>query len=324
MIIKAAINDLKNGSILPVYYLKGGDQFLQSFFIQKVSESFFGDLPEEKTLMLPDDMKGKEIMDRLTMSDLFASKKLFILRNPQQLKGKAGDDLLAYCQKPNENHVLILVNDDWMNKAAFFKNLEKIIGPINTQTPYSTELNKWASYFFKERGKSVHPSVVNIMVDMAGDSVAHLNNEIEKVCIWAGDQNSISSDDIELFSGWKRERQRWEFLQALGGKNYDKAIYLGKTIITTNDTMIALIYPLTTLFQEMLFAKMKNGTFREPQGYMPLPPSVKKNISNYASDFSQEKLESALNLLGQIDKRQKTTYSTDETELLQFIGHVIG
>ena len=105
MIIKAAINDLKNGSILPIYYLKGGDQFLQSFFIQKVSESFFGDLPEKKTLMLPDDMKGKEILDRLTMSDLFASKKLFILRNPQHLKGKVGDDLLAYCQKPNENHV---------------------------------------------------------------------------------------------------------------------------------------------------------------------------------------------------------------------------
>ena len=120
--------------------------------------------------------------------------------------------------------------------------------------------SKILNYFFKERHKSAHPSVVNIMVEMAGDSVAHLRNEIEKVCLWAGDRNEITSEDIELFSGWKREHQRWEFLLALGGKDYDRTIALGKTIITSNESMISLIYSLTTLFQEMLFAKMKNGT----------------------------------------------------------------
>jgi DNA polymerase III delta subunit len=74
----------------------------------------------------------------------------------------------------------------------------------------------------------------------------------------------------------------------------------------------------------MLFAKMKNGTFGEPRGYMPIPPSVKKQIPQYAREYSQEKLECALIELGKIDKRQKTSFSTDETELIQFIGHVLG
>ena len=74
----------------------------------------------------------------------------------------------------------------------------------------------------------------------------------------------------------------------------------------------------------MLFAKMNNGTLGEPRGYMPIPPSVKKQIPKYARGFSQEKLECALDELGNIDKRQKTSYSNDETELIQFIGHVIG
>ena len=324
MKVNDAINDLKAGNISPVYFLKGNDQFLQSFFIEKLSKTFFGHEKEDKTLMLPDDMKGKEIMARLTMRDLFASKKLFVLRNPQQLKGKPGDDLFAYCESPIESHVLILINDDWMKKAAFLTKLEKIADPVVVQTPYANGMKKWANYFFKEQGKSAHSSVVNIIVEMAGDSVAHLNNEIEKVCLWTGDRNAIDSDDIEKFSGWKRERQRWEFLQALGSKDYDKAIALGKAIITSNDTMISLIYPLTTMFQEMLFAKMKNGTFGEPRGYMPIPPSVKKQIPQYAREYSQEKLECALIELGKIDKRQKTSISTDETELIQFIGHVLG
>ena len=69
---------------------------------------------------------------------------------------------------------------------------------------------------------------------------------------------------------------------------------------------------------------MKNGTFREHRGFMPIPPSVKKRIPQFTQGFSQEKLESALQLLSTIDKRQKTAFSTDETELIQFIGHVIG
>jgi len=324
MKIKEALSDLKSSQPYPVYFLKGGDQFLQSFFIEKVSKSFFQDLKEDKTLMLPDDMKGKEIIDRLTTSDLFASKKLFILRHPQQLKGKSSEDLLSYCKSPMESHVLIMIHDDWLAKTKFLTHIEKLVPTIDVQTPFAGDMKKWANYFFNERGKSAHGGVVDMIVEMAGDSVAHLNNEIEKVCLWVGDRSQINYDDLEQFSGWKRERQRWEFLLALGGKNYDKAISLGKTIITSNETMVALIYPMTTLFQEMLFSKMNQGTFESPRGYMPIPPSVKKRIPQFSRGFSKEKLEFALEQLAQIDKRQKTTYSHDETELIQFIGHVIG
>ena len=324
MKINDALNDLKAAKISPVYFLKGNDQFLQSFFIEKLSNTFFGDVKEDKTLMLPDDMKGKEIIDRLTMSDLFASKKLFILRNPQQLKGKPIIDLIQYCKAPIDNHILVLINDDWIAKSKNLNQIEKIVDFISTQTPFAQDVKKWANYFFKIKGKTVHPGVVNVMVEMAGDSLSHLNNEIEKVCIWIGNREKIETNDIEMFSGWKRERQRWEFLLALGNKDFPKAISLGKTIITSNDTMIALLYPLTTMFTEMLFVKMKNGTFTEPHGYMPIPPSVKKRIPQFSRGFTIAELESALIELCKIDKRQKTAFSNDETELIQFIGHVIG
>ena len=321
---KEAIIAARTGTINPVYFLKGNDQFLQTYFIGKISDSFFGKDPVDKTLMLPDDMNGNEIINRLSSTDLFSSKKLFVLRNPQQLKGKPNKDLLDYCQSPMDNHVLIMVNDNWLDKSAFTKKLEKILDPIKMQTPFAQDMKKWAKYFFNEEGKNVDSNVIHFLVELAGDSVAHLKNEIENLCIWAGEDDSIGIADVEMFSGWKRERQRWEFLLALGGKDFEKSVELGKTIVTTNESMISLIYPLTTLFQEMLFEKMKNGTFGKTQGYIHLPPSVKKRIPLFANGFTREELESALNQLGQIDQRQKTAYSTDETDLIQFIGHVLG
>ena len=78
MKVREALNDLKAGIVQPVYLLKGGDPFLQSFFIEHVAKTFFGTQPVDKTLMLPDDMKGKEIISQLTISDLFAGKKLWV------------------------------------------------------------------------------------------------------------------------------------------------------------------------------------------------------------------------------------------------------
>jgi len=324
MKIKGVLDTIKSGTVNPIYFLKGNDQFLQSLFVKKVSETFFGEDPVDKTLMLPDDMKGKEIVDQLTTRDLFSSNKLFVLRNPQQLKGKMADDLLTYCRSPMESHVLVMIINDWLDKSAFSKKMGRIVEPIEVRTPFGTEMRKWANYFFKEEEKKVHFNVIDFMVEMAGDSLAHLKNEIKKVCIWTGEKDTINAEDIGQFSGWQRERQRWEFLGALGSRDLDQAIALGKTIITQNETLISLLYPLTYLFQEMLFVKMNHGTFQGSRGYMPISPSVRKRIPQFSRGFTKEKLKSALTYLGEIDKRQKTAYISDETELVHFISHVIG
>ena len=324
MNIKDALNTIKSGDILPVYFLKGDDHFLQSFFIKRVSKMFFQEIPENKTLMLPDDMQGKDIIDQLTVNDLFSTKKLFILRDPQKLKGRIIDDLLNYCKSPDNNHILILIHDEWIIKSKFLTQLQKITNSIDVQTPFKTEMIKWAKFLLKQKSKKAETIVLDNLIELAGDSLGHLNNEIEKVCIWADGKDVIEKSDIEKFSGWKRERQRWEFLMALGSRDLKNSILLGKSIISSNETMIALIYPLTSMFMELLFVKYGNGTFSNPSSYIPLPPSIKKRILKFSHNFNEKELEKALEYLGTIEHRQKTTFSNDETELIQFILYVIG
>jgi len=324
MKINEAISIIKSGTLNSVYFLKGSDQFLQSFFIENISEMFFKDEKSVKTLMLPGDMSGTEIINQLTIRDLFNTKKLFILKNPQQLKGKAAQDLIYYCKKAVESNILVMTMDDWMDKTTFSKNIEKIINPIDTRTPFKNSMKKWANYFFREEGKKVESKLIEIVVDMAGDSLTHLRNEIVKVCIWSGEMDIINSDNLIQFSGWQRERQRWEFLMAIGRRDLEESIFLGKIIITENETFISLLYPLTSLFQEMLFAKINRGTFHNYSGYIPISPSVRKLIPQFSRGYTKEKLVSVLAYLGDIDKRQKTAYTSDETELLQFIAYVIG
>lgn len=319
--IKDILNELKRGVLRPLYFIKGPDYFLQNFFINYLTDTFFKDSNEDKIILLPDEMSGSEIIHRLTSQDLFSSKKLFILRSPQSIKGKANSELINFCKNPVPNHILVLVSDDWSSSATL-KKIEKVTDPIDTQTPFENEIKKWARYLFKKYEKTLDSESLDILVKNSGDSLSHLSNEIEKICISSGGRDIINLEDIKRFSGWKREHKRWEFLNALGKRNYKESIIIGKTLIENQESMISLLYPLTYMFQEILFEKIKNGTFTNHRSYVPIPPSIKNNISNFAKSFSYKEVESIIIQLGNIDKKQKTVLSIDETDLIQLISYV--
>ena len=76
--INDAIQSLEKGEINPVYYLMGEDQFLQQLFSEKLSKKLFNGESIHKTVLIPDEMSSKDILDYLTAADLFSLKKLFI------------------------------------------------------------------------------------------------------------------------------------------------------------------------------------------------------------------------------------------------------
>ena len=51
----------------------------------------------------------------------FETKKLFIIKDPQKIKGKPLAELLNYCNNPFDNHFLVLINDNFADSDSFSK-----------------------------------------------------------------------------------------------------------------------------------------------------------------------------------------------------------
>ena len=317
------LRTVQAGNIEPVYFLLGEEYYLQHLIIEQISEALFDEKKQDKTFLLPDELSNKEILDQLTQNDLFESKKLFILRNPAALRNKYREELLDYCHNPLQNHNLIIIEDDYSNKKAMTKDLKKYLDTISVRIPFPNEMKKWTRFFFKEKQLLASDNVVNALIEIAGDSIYHIANEVEKISLNVFDDAPLTLDMIYQFSGWQRDYQRWEFLQAIGLRDLGKALLLGQSLIRQGQTMLGLIYPLTSLFQELLFEKLSFGTLSVKKGYIPLPPSVVKKLPQIAKRFSKEEIEYALLLLGNIDQRLKTTNESDESLLSQFLFTVL-
>ena len=138
------------------------------------------------------------------------------------------------------------------------------------------------------------------------------------------DSNEIKSDDLIISNAWGRSRQRWELFNSIGKRDLEKSIKLSKEIIGDTETMISLIYSLTSFFQELLFAKMNNGTYSQSNSYIPLSKSIKNNIALFSKDYTRSQIEESIKTLEKIERKQKTSTSNDESDLIHFLYDAIG
>lgn len=307
-------------SLKKLYFLMGSDHYLQKFFIDKIYDKVSIENSVQKVFLMPDDISGKDIIDKLTTIDLFNSMNLFILRNPNGLRGKIRDELVDYCQNPITENILILVQDEYGAKNKMIQNLVNLINPISVSTPFPNKMEKWAKHFFRESGfNDIPKDIIHYMIEITGDSLNHLKNEIDKIATNLNSKDDLTIEKVYQFSSWKKKLKEYEFFNLLGERNLKKSLEFGRMLVSHDSTLMNLLYPMTEFFQELLFIKISRGTNLNSKRYTQLPRSVIKNIPNYASNYSSKEVISALKRLRQVDRKIKTSRIDDESAITEFL-----
>ncbi len=324
MELKTAIRQIQSGSIAPVYLLQGDDYYLQQFIVDQIESEFSAGEKLQRQLLLPDEFGSREIIDALRHTDLFSSRKIFILRNAQKIKQPYRQQLIDYCNQPIPNHCLVIIDDEFGSQKSIYRNIAKKVEAINTRKPFESELRKWAKYFFHEKQIQADREIVDTVLGIAGDSVYHIANEIEKICLGIEPGTALNMDMVSQFSGWRREHRQWEFLLAVAGRKLGQSQVLGRALLAQGISLISLVYQLSTLYSELLYLKISGGTSAPVSGYIPLPPSVRKRLGGFSKKYSYEEIDLALELLVAIDRRIKSTVTTDESELAIFLFRALG
>ncbi len=315
--------EFSSGKIKPVYLFKGPEHFLHRFLIKKIEGELDRHGSVSKTVIIPDELGKGQLMNMLNTSDLFSSKKLLILFYPQKLKGKIQKEFLSYCENPNAQHTLVIINDDFYKKTKFLSNLEKIVKPLDMRTPFNSDLKKWASVLFKEKNIYATREAITQIVHLFGDSIYHIANEIDKICIGFSGSRQITAKDIKESLIWRKSYQNWEFLDVLARKKLNDALIRGKSYLNLAPNFSIVMNVLITFFTSLYYLKISNGTFLSNIGSIPLSPYVKKRIPIGAKYYSLDELENIIHYLASLDKRLKTSSINHESAFTKFLFYAI-
>ena len=315
--------EFSSGKIKSVYLFKGPEHFLHCFLIKKIEAELNRNSSVTKTVIIPDELGKGQLMDMLNTLDLFSSKKLLILFYPQQLKGKVQKEFLSYCENPNAQHTLVIINDEFYIKTKFLSNLEKIVKPLDMRTPFNADLKKWTSVLFKEKNISITGDAITQIVHLFGDSIYHIANEIDKICIRFSGSRQITAKDIKESLIWQKSYQNWEFLDVLARKKLNDALIRGISYLNLAPDFSIVMNVLITFFTSLYYLKISNGTFLSNIGSIPLSPYIKKRIPIGAKYYSLDELENIIHYLASLDKRLKTSSINHESAFTKFLFHAI-
>ena len=315
-----AIQLLKDGEINPLYFLMGDDQYLQKFFVDQLEIVLSANGPIDKIILTVDDLGSKEVINKINESDLFSSRKIIILRNPNLLRGKPRDELLSYCDNLNPNKYLVFIQDEYSLKNKLIKALATNSISVSTSTPFENELRAWVLYFFKENGHLDIPNqITNDLMSIFGESVFTLKNEIDKLCLSITEEQDLNSVELNKTIHLGRSYKKFELFNHIGKRDVFQSMKLGISLVSKDSSMLDLIKPLNELFQELLFIKIFKGTNRSQSSFSLLSPSVRKNIPQYAKNFSSKEIVLAIRRLAKIDKQIKTSTINDKSAITEFI-----
>jgi DNA polymerase-3 subunit delta len=304
-----------------------------------------------------------KLREALNTLPFFGSGKVVWLRDCNFL----GDERAASAQAVTETFNELadeLKNFKWQNvrllisagkvdkRKTFFKTLDKI-GSVESFAALSADDKDWAEHAevaartaVRERNKEISEEALAELVSRVGPNARQLENEIEKLSIFAGDRKRIEFADVAAICSRNKTARAFALGDALGDRNLPVLLKrldeeLWETKFDSKKSEIGLLYGLIgkiralLLLKEMLregwikpemdYSRFKAQLERVPADKLPadrrfnplaLNPYVLYKALPQVKKYNQGELVRAMDLLLRCNQRLVSS-GLDETLVLQ-------
>ena len=302
------IRRIRAGEIAPVYSLFGGDPFLEDYFINELYTAFHKEAGSKLHFSLDQDSPDL-LFGELSSISLFEEKRIIIVREIKKLRGDVvRKELLQYIASPNNNNILVLISEEYDLRNSFLKQISTLSEFIDLRPPFEDEMKKWVRYILDSRNIQISESALDDYIQLYGDSIAHVINEIEKMYLMLGGGQEINVENISQLDEYGRAFHLWNLQDSLGKKDLKSSINILKSLLNNGAKITGILVSLVFLFQQMLWKKMGRNY---PVGYTGINKIIISRLNQYNSLYTYKELEDLLQELRKLDVLSKSTSLKD-------------
>jgi DNA polymerase-3 subunit delta len=220
------VNDIKSGSIKPIYFLMGEEPYYIDRLSDYIEENILTE--EEKSfnqaVLYGRDVSIEDIIATSKRFPMMAERQVVIVKEAQDLV-KTIDKLEGYAENPMPSTVLVLCYKyKTLDKR---KKLPKLIGKsgvlFESKKLYENQVGDWIKRVLSGKNYTIEPKANAMLVEFLGNDLGKINNELEKLQIILPVGSSITPKHIEENIGFSKDFNVFELQNALGTRNQLKA-----------------------------------------------------------------------------------------------------
>jgi DNA polymerase-3 subunit delta len=197
----------------------------------------------------------------------------------ESLSDLAGE-LKAFAWSSNRGIRLLISVGKVDKRKIFFKTLDKI-GFVESLAGWSADDRDWAELAevaartaVRDRKKEISDEAVAELVSRIGPHPRQLDNEIEKLCLFAGDRKQIEASDVNAVCARNKTARAFALGDALGDRDLPRLLRrldeeLWEVKFDSQKSEIGLLYGLIGKVRAMLLLKemLREGWIKPEMDY---------------------------------------------------------
>ena len=299
-------DDIKTGNFKNLYLLFGQERFLVSYYAKTIEELGF-----EK-----DTFDGAapvhDIMMAASTLPFFSQKRLIYVRDSKLFApGRKNDSeaMAEFLPQIPADTIMVFIETDVDRRSRMYKKTAELGRAVDCEPPSPNALTSWVSRFTKDKGKSIAPANVNLLMRTVGSDMTTISQEIEKLTAYCGNEPEILPAHIEAICTPTLESRIFDLIKAMGNGRTSQALSLYGNMLRLKESPLMILSMIIRQFRLLLLVKCgaaKKMPRQEIAKELNLRDFMVTESMEQGRRFTQEQLLQALTDCQDVDVKIKT------------------
>ncbi len=325
---------LKEKNMSNCYLFYGSEDYLKQFYAEKICKTFVTEGSETFCLRKYD---GKEdtlddVLEGASSMPFMSEYCVVVARDfsLDSLNNDDKDNLVSYLENQPDTSITIF----WMDsvevqpKVAKWKwvldNFTKYATAVEFEKPVGKNLLKLICAYASRQGCVMSESVASYLVEIAGDSLNVLFNEVQKAANFAGQGNEITRECVDSVAVRSLEAKVFDLSKHILNHNPQGALELLHILMMQKAEPIDIFGVILTSFVDIYRVKVsvsggENVLYSAKIFDYRNKDFRLKNADRYARNLTMEQIRQCLDCFADGDRALKSTSQSGELILEKLI-----
>jgi len=248
--ILEAVKNLKQGKVLPLYYLFGEDTYSLSLGIKAIEDAvsplIISDF--DKDICYSEDRNLQDVINAARAFPFGSQKKLIIFKEAEKVKDKKL--LEAYISAPPEFTVLVLVHNGTITNltSSPFNLLLENKFLFEAKELKGENLIDWVVELVRSKGRQISNENAMLLADISGENRSIIENQLEKIITFLDDKTEITFSSIKDVSASFKEYNIFDLQNAVFQKDKAAALKIVFNLLENGAEATYIVSMLTKNF----------------------------------------------------------------------------
>ena len=214
------LEDAGPTKLKPVYVVHGDEEFLKRRVLAKLRRCCFGEQEESLgwTVIAGDKAEFASVRDELSTLGFLSEHRLVQIDQADTFVTHFRAQLEKYVTEPSTRGILVLDVKSWTSTTKLAKLVPSDATLVCKALPMN-KLPEWCTRWARSsHGKQMSTTAARLLVDLIGDEMGLLDQELAKLAVYVGSASKIDVDDVDKLVGNSRAESTWKIFDLIGAE----------------------------------------------------------------------------------------------------------